>query len=74
MEYTLYQLLWFFLVYSFLGWLMETAAAAAEKGQLPDRGVLAAPLPPRARTRGGGIWDSKGDAPFAMGAGTAFPR
>ena len=29
MEYTLYQLLWFFLVYSFLGWLMETAAAAA---------------------------------------------
>ena len=32
MEYTLYQLLWFFLVYSFLGWLMETAAAAAKKG------------------------------------------
>ena len=34
MEYTLYQLLWFFLVYSFLGWLMETAAAAAKKGKL----------------------------------------
>ena len=37
MEYTLYQLLWFFLVYSFLGWLMETAAAAAKKGKLLNR-------------------------------------
>ena len=46
MEYTLYQLLWFFLVYSFLGWLMETAAAAAKKGKLLNRGFLNAPFSP----------------------------
>ena len=31
MEYTVYQLLWFFLAYSFLGWLGETALAAAKR-------------------------------------------
>ena len=46
MEYTLYQLLWFFLVYSFLGWLLETAAAAARKGKLLNRGFLNAPFSP----------------------------
>ena len=46
MEYTLYQLLWFFLVYSFLGWLLETAAAAAKKGKLLNRGFLNAPFSP----------------------------
>lgn len=46
MEYTLYQLLWFFLIYSFLGWLMETAAAAAKKGRLLNRGFLNAPFSP----------------------------
>ena len=46
MEYTLYQLLWFFLIYSFLGWLMETAAAAARKGRLLNRGFLNAPFSP----------------------------
>ncbi len=46
MEYTPYQLLWFFLVYSFLGWLMEIAAAAAKKGRLLNRGFLNAPFSP----------------------------
>ena len=46
MEYTLYQLLWFFLIYSFLGWLMETATAAARKGRLLNRGFLNAPFSP----------------------------
>ena len=46
MEYTFYQLLWFFLVYSFLGWLMETALAAAKKGRLLNRGFLNAPFSP----------------------------
>lgn len=30
MDYSSYQLLWFFLVYAFLGWLGETALAAAK--------------------------------------------
>ena len=46
MEYTGYQLLWFFLIYSFLGWLMETALAAARKGRLLNRGFLNAPFAP----------------------------
>ena len=46
MDYTLYQLAWFFLIYSFLGWLMETAAAAARKGRLLNRGFLNAPFSP----------------------------
>ena len=46
MEHSFYQLLWFFLVYSFLGWLMETAAAAARKGRLLNRGFLNAPFSP----------------------------
>ena len=28
MDYTVYQLLWLFLFYSFLGWLAETVLAA----------------------------------------------
>ena len=46
MEHSFYQLLWFFLVYSFLGWLMETAAAAARKGRLLKPGFLNAPFSP----------------------------
>lgn len=46
MEYTTYQLLWFFLVYAFLGWLGETALAAARKGRLINRGFLSAPFSP----------------------------
>ncbi len=46
MEYTTYQLLWFFLVYALLGWLGETALAAARKGRLINRGFLSAPFSP----------------------------
>ena len=46
MEYTAYQLTWFFLIYSFLGWLLETALAAARKGRLLNRGFLNAPFSP----------------------------
>lgn len=46
MEYTAYQLLWFFLVYAFLGWLGETALAAARKRRLINRGFLNAPFSP----------------------------
>lgn len=46
MDYTFYQLGWFFLVYSFLGWLLETSLAAAKKRHLLNRGFLNAPFSP----------------------------
>ena len=46
MEYTVYQLLWFFLAYSFLGWLGETALAAAKRRRLINRGFLNVPFSP----------------------------
>ena len=46
MEYTLYQLSWFFLIYAFLGWLGETALAAVKKRRLLNRGFLSLPLSP----------------------------
>lgn len=46
MDYSAYQLLWFFLVYAFLGWLGETALAAAKKRRLLNRGFLSAPFSP----------------------------
>ena len=46
MDYSSYQLLWFFLVYAFLGWLGETALAAAKKRRLLNRGFLSAPFSP----------------------------
>ena len=46
MEYTYYQLLWFFLVYSLLGWVAETALAAVTKRRLLNRGFLNVPFSP----------------------------
>jgi len=46
MEYNAYQLLWFFLIYAFLGWLSETALAAVRKNRLINRGFLNAPFSP----------------------------
>ena len=46
MEYTTYELLWFFLAYAFLGWLAETALAAAKRGRLINRGFLNMPFSP----------------------------
>ena len=44
MDYTVYQLLWLFLFYSFLGWLAETVLAALKRRRLLNRGFLSAPL------------------------------
>ena len=46
MEYSAYQLLWLFLCYAFLGWLCETALAAARKRRLLNRGFLNVPFSP----------------------------
>ena len=46
MYYSFYQIQWLFLIYSFLGWIAETALAAAKKGRLLNRGFLSLPFSP----------------------------
>lgn len=46
MYYSLYQTLWLFLIYSFIGWIAETALAAAKKGRFLNRGFLSLPFSP----------------------------
>lgn len=44
MGYTGYEILWLFFVYSFLGWVLETVAAALQQKQFVNRGLVNAPL------------------------------
>lgn len=44
MQYTGYELLWLFLVYSFLGWVLETVAAAVKQKKFVNRGVINGPF------------------------------
>ena len=46
MEYTLYQLLWLYLFYSFIGWCVEVGAAAVKKRTFINRGFVSGPLCP----------------------------
>ncbi len=46
MYYSFYEILWLFLIYSFLGWIAETALAAAKKGRFLNRGFLSLPFSP----------------------------
>lgn len=44
MKYTGYELLWLFFVYSFLGWLIETAVASGKKKEFVNRGFFTGPV------------------------------
>lgn len=44
MTYTLYRLMWLFLFYSFMGWVLETLAAAAHKKRFVNRGLISGPF------------------------------
>lgn len=44
MKYTGYELLWLFLVYSFLGWILETIVAAFKQKRFVNRGLINGPL------------------------------
>lgn len=44
MEYSLYQLLWFFVIYSFAGWCAGVAAAAVRRHKFINTGFLNLPL------------------------------
>lgn len=44
MEYTLTEILWFFIVYAVAGWVFETAYAAIKKKRFINRGILNGPV------------------------------
>lgn len=46
MPWNLYQLFWFFVIYSFLGWCVEVIFAAVNSGKLVNRGFLNGPVCP----------------------------
>ncbi|MCR1842235.1 putative ABC transporter permease [Murimonas intestini] len=46
MVYSLYELVWFYLIYSFVGWCLEVCSAAAKRKKFVNRGFVTAPLCP----------------------------
>lgn len=44
MDHSAYELLWLFLIYSFLGWCLEVSLAAAKRRHLINKGFLNAPF------------------------------
>lgn len=62
--FPIYQLLWLFFIYAFLGWCTEVAYAALDTGKLVNRGFLNGAALPHLRLRHGG-----GAHPAAAAAG-----
>ena len=46
MDYTIYQLIWLFFLYAFLGWCMEVCFQALSTGRIVNRGFLNGPWCP----------------------------
>lgn len=46
MEFTLYQLAWYFVIYSFLGWCLEVVFCTVNTGKWVNRGFLNGPVCP----------------------------
>lgn len=44
MNYTVFELLWLFVLYSFCGWLLETVVAAVKHKRLVNRGMVNLPF------------------------------
>ena len=44
MRYSGQELLWLFFVYSFLGWIVETAVASGKKKEFVNRGFFTGPV------------------------------
>ena len=44
MIYNTYELIWLFLIYSFLGWMLETILASTEQRRFVNRGLINGPL------------------------------
>lgn len=45
-SYNVYQLLWIFFVYSFIGWCGEAAMAAVHRRKFVNRGFVSGPICP----------------------------
>ena len=43
-SYNVYQLLWIFFVYSFIGWCGEAAMAAVHRHKFVNRGFVSGPI------------------------------
>ena len=43
-RFTWYELLWLFFIYSFLGWVLETAAATVKQKKFANRGLVNGPF------------------------------
>lgn len=46
MTYNIYQLLWIFFIYSFIGWCGEVVLAAVNRHKFVNRGFVSCPLCP----------------------------
>lgn len=46
MEYSIYEILWLFFIYGFIGWCMEVAYCGLEEGKFVNRGFLNGPICP----------------------------
>lgn len=46
MQYTIYELIWFYYIYSFIGWTAEAALAAYKRHTFVNRGFISGPLCP----------------------------
>lgn len=46
MTYTFYELLWFYLLYSFIGWCLEVCGAVISRRKFVNRGFITSPLCP----------------------------
>ena len=46
MPQNIYQAVWIFIIYAFLGWCSEVAFAAVNKGKFVNRGFLNGPVCP----------------------------
>ena len=46
MEHSLYAILWYFLIYAFLGWCLEVVFCTVRTGKWVNRGFLNGPVCP----------------------------
>lgn len=46
MVYSFYQLLWLYMIYSFIGWCGEVAVAAVKRHRFVNRGAVSGPFCP----------------------------
>ena len=58
MVYSFYQLLWLYMIYSFIGWCGEVVVAAVKRHRFVNRGAVSGPFCPidAAKAAAGGLY------------------